>query len=180
MEVPATSFGLKTYADDSVQVMLRQVRSFLRDHPEVNALLDGEETGDPLLELFLDMAIDDWNSTPPLLGPIQVTNHPSRSMVILYVCAMCLWSAAIMQARNNLAYSDGGISVQTSDKSSIYQQLSAQLMQRYEYMKMRLKKSQNAEMAYGGLLSEYSLTTFAQYQWSSYDSYANLRDGFKV
>lgn len=176
----ATSFGLRTYADDSVQVILRQVRSFLRDHPEVNALLDGEETGDALLELFVDMAIDDWNTTPPLLGAIQVTNHPSRSLLILYVCGLCLWSAAILQARNNLAYSDGGISVQTSDKSQIYQQLASQLMGRYEQMKMRLKKSQNAEAAYGGLLSEYSLTTFAQYQWSSYDSYANLRDGFKV
>lgn len=177
--MPAT-FGLRTYADDSVQVILRQVRSFLRDHPEVNALLDGEETGDPLLELYVDMAIDDWNTTPPILGPVQVTNHPARSQMILYICALCLWSAAILQARNQLAYSDGGISVQTSDKSQIYQQISAQLMQVYEQKKLRYKKSQNAEAAYGGLLSEYSLTTFAQYQWSSYDSYANLRDGFKV
>lgn len=178
--MPASSFGLKTYVDDPVQVLLRQVRTFLRDHPEVNALIDGEETGDPTLELFVDMAIDDWVNSPPLLGPVTVENHPMKGALILYVCAMCLWSASILQARNNLAYSDGGISVQTSDKSQIYQQLSAQLMQRYEYLKMRLKKSQNAELAYGGLLSEYSLTTFAQYQWSSYDSYANLRDGFKV
>jgi len=175
-----TSFALRTYADDSVQVILRQVRSFLRDHPEVNALLDGEETGDSLLELYVDMAVDDWNTTPPILGPIQVTTHPARSQMIFYICALCLWSAAILQARNQLAYSDGGISVQTSDKSQIYQQISSQLMQIYEQKKLRYKKSQNAEAAYGGLLSEYSLTTFAQYQWSSYDSYANMRDGFKV
>ena len=178
--MPATSFGLRTYADDSIQVILRQVRSFLRDHPEVNALLDGEETGDALLELYVDMAVDDWNTTPPLFGAINVQNHPGRSLMIFYVCGLCLWSAAILQARNDLQYSDGGISVATSNKSQIYQQLSAQLMAVYEQKKLRMKKSQNTEMAYGGLLSEYSLTTFAQYQWSSYDSYANLRDGFKV
>lgn len=178
--MPARSFALKTYADDSVQVLLRQVRAFMRDQAAINALVDGEETIDDLLELFVDMAVDDWNTTPPLIGSITVQTHPAKNLLILYSAALALWSASILQARNNLQYSDGGISVQTSDKAPIYQQIASQIMQQYEAKKMRLKKSQNAEMAYGGLLSEYSLTTFAQYAWASYDSYANFRDGFKV
>lgn len=174
------SFALKTYADDAVQILLRQVRAFMRDYPAANALVDGEETGDELLELFVDMAIDDWNQTPPVLGRVTVESHPMRSQLVLYVAALALWSASLLQARNRLAYSDGGVSVQTSDKAEIYQQIAAQIMSQYEAKKARFKKSQNAELAYGGLLSEYSLTTFSQYQWASYDSYANLRDGFKV
>lgn len=172
------SFGLKTYVDDDIQILLRQVRDFMRDHGALNALIQGQESGDPLLELFIDMAVDDWNTTPPFIGNVTVSRHPARSLLILYASALCLWSASILQARNNLTYSDGGLSVNTSDKARPYQEMAAQIMQMYESKKMRHKKSQNAEMAYGGVYSEYTILTFSQYQQASYEAYANFRDGW--
>lgn len=151
-----TAFSVETYIDDDVQILIRQVRTWLRDFAEVNALLDGEEFQDGSLELFIDMALDDWSSTPPLIGRVSsVRAHPSRFLLMLKVVQLALMSASFMYARNNLTYSDGGITVATSDKAPLYLRIEERLRQEYDLQKMRLKRSLNAEQAYGGVHSEY-------------------------
>lgn len=174
----AASLGL--VADDATSVLIRQVRDFLRDHAAMNALTYGEETSDPLLRLYVAMAIDDWNSSPPLIGNITIDRHPSPTLLIYKVVSLVLWSAAILQARNNLQYSDGGISVQTSDKAPAYMSLAATFLQVYEEQKNRLKRSLNIEQGYGGVHSEYLLTNYTAFWNSSISAYEVLADGFKM
>lgn len=175
-----TPVALGLLADDATSILIRQVRDFLRDHPALNALTDGEETSDALLRLYVAMAVDDWNATPPLIGNVNVTTHPSPTLLIYKVIALVLWSASILQARNNLAYSDGGISVQTSDKAPVYMQLAGVFTQQYEGQKAALKRSLNIEQAYGGIHSEYLLTNYTAFWNSSIAAYEVLADGFHM
>ena len=177
-----TAFSVKTYIDDDVQILIRQIRTWMRDFTPLNALLDSEEFRDESIELFIDMALDDWSNTPPLIGRVSnVRNHPSRYLLILKVVQLALMSASFAYARNNLTYSDGGITVATSDKAPVYLSIESRLMQEYEAQKMRLKRSLNAEEAYGGVHSEYvNQGTVAGIALSSFDTHNLARFGFHV
>jgi hypothetical protein len=156
-----------------------QVRDYMRDFPEYNALLDGEETSDGLISLCADLAADDFTNTMPPIGNFQVENHPSLYLLLLGTVIQILRSAGILQARNNLNYSDGGLTVATSDKAQIYRAYAQWIITEYEHKKRNLKISLNAGAAYGGVRSEYSwVGAYGQYiGLASIDSYTAVRFG---
>lgn len=177
-----TAFAAKTYIDDDTQIFIRQVRRFMQDYPALNALLQGEEFKDGLLELFVDMALDDWSTTPPLLGRVSsVANHPSRYLLMLKVVIIALQSGAMLYARNNLSYSDGGVQLNTADRAPLYLQMASYFAQEYANGKQRLLTTMNAENAYGGVHSEYLMqSNVAGYNVGSFDGMTLLRMGFGV
>lgn len=156
-----------------------QVRDYMRDFPEYNALVDGEETSDGLINLCADLAADDFSSTMPPIGNFTVESHPSLYILLLGTVIQILRSAGILQARNNLNYSDGGLTVATSDKAQMYQAYAQWLMQEYEHKKRNLKISLNAAGGWGGIQSEYSwVGAYGQYiGLASIDSYTAVRFG---
>lgn len=139
---------------------LSKVRSYIRDSAALNALLDGVETSDAEMELCLDLAVDDFNTSPPLIGTFSAESHPSQSLLLIATVYWILQSAGILQSRNQLEYSSGGITVRSSDKTQLYQSWIAIFMQSYEAKKAALKKTLNAEQAYGGVSSEYVQINF--------------------
>jgi hypothetical protein len=158
-------------------MIIDYVRELLRDKAASNALLDGVETRDLLINMSIELAADDFSNTPPLIGQFTPERVPAN-MLILGTLIWVLRSAGFLQSRNQLEYSDGGIVVRVSDKTSLYQSWIANLIQEYEAKKLTYKKSVNAEQAYGGLHSEYSF-------YASYGSYlgglgtiSGLRFGF--
>lgn len=177
-----TAFGAKTYIDDDTQVFIRQVRRFMQDYGALNALLQGEEIKDSMLELFVDMALDDWSSTPPLLGRVtDVTQHPSRYLLMLKVVIIALQSSAMLYARNNLTYSDGGVQLNTADRAPLYMQIAEMFSREYASGKLRLLQTTNAENSYGGVHSEYLMqSNVAGYNVGSFDGMTLLRMGFGV
>jgi len=132
-----------------------QTRAFIRDNPNTNALLNGYETDDTLIGFCIELALDDWNTTPPLIGNFQLETHPAKSLVLLASVLWILKSAGLMQSRNQLDYASGGITIATSNKTPLYQSWINLLMQEYEAKKLNMKKAMNAEEAYGGISSEY-------------------------
>lgn len=159
-----------------------QIRDYLRDHPQFNALLDDFETSDSIISLCADLAADDFANSPPLIGRYIVENHPSMYLLFLGTLIQVLRSAGFLQARNNLNYSDGGLTVATSDKAPIYNTMLNNMMQEYEGKKRELKKSMNAMSAYGGIASEYMfIGAYGQYLGlASMDSFTAVRYGFFV
>lgn len=139
---------------------LEKVRLYIRDSAALNALLDGKETSDTEMDLCLELALDDFNTSPPLIGNFTLENHPSQSLVLLSTIYWILQSAGILQSRNQLEYSSGGITVRSSDKTQLYQSWIAIFLQSFEAKKANLKKSLNAEQAYGGISSEYVQVNF--------------------
>lgn len=137
-----------------------KIRAYIRDEPNLNALLDGKETGDTLLEFCLELALDDFNTSPPLIGNFALASHPSQTLVLLATVIWVLKSAGVLQSRNQLDYAAGGITVASSNKTPLYQSWINMMMQEYEAKKFNLKKSINAEAAYGGVSSEYVQVNF--------------------
>lgn len=137
------------------------LRLFLNDTPELNRLIRREESTDEKLDLAMDLATDDYNITPPLLGTSTLGTFPSLYLLIYGSTIQVLRSAGILQSRNELAYSSGGVSVRIFDKTQLYQSWINQFIAEYERKKNNFKISANINNAMaGGVASEYSILNY--------------------
>ena len=145
--------GASTRLNEIVSV----VRLYLRDFPELNRLIQGEETSDRMIAWSVVDALDDFNSTPPFVGSYGQTNFPSLSLLREGAVIRVLESVGLLQLRNQMNYSDGEITVQISDKSQFLMGWINMLRGSYEQKKVRIKSSINVEQAFegSGIHSEY-------------------------
>lgn len=135
----------------------KYLRLFLRDTPELNRLIRTEESDDEMLEFAIDMAIDDWNFTTPMINPMTIETFPSIFMLMHGAAIQVLKSQGIYQARNELAYQAGGSSIVRSNKTGVYQQWLINFSNEYELKKRNIKMQQNIEGGWGYVASEYML-----------------------
>lgn len=137
------------------------LRLFLNDTPELNRLIRQQESTDEKLDLALDLATDDYNITPPLLQAHSLSNFPSLYLLIYGATIQVLRSAGILQSRNELAYSSGGVSVRIFDKTQHYQSWIMQFVAEYERKKQNFKVAENINSSLaGGIPSEYSILNY--------------------
>jgi len=148
--------------DRARQEFRRLLRLFLNDTPELNRLIRRHESSDDKLDLATALALSDFNDTPPLLNQYSVSNFPSLYLLIYGSTINVLRSAGLLQSRNELAYSSGGVSVRIFDKTQLYQSWIAQFMGEYEMKKRNFKIALNINGALGGggVPSEYSLLSY--------------------
>lgn len=142
--------------NQTLQSVLAEVRNYLRDHPELNRLIDGEETSDRQMRWYIAEVVDDWNLTPPPIGYQPISNIP-RSVLIKGVMAEVLFSVAILNLRNSLRYTDGQVTVDL-DKHQSLVAMSQMMKREYELKRDKIKVSQNISNALGavcGVHSEY-------------------------
>lgn len=145
--------------DLPLQQLINTVRLYLRDYPELNRLIRGEEHSDRMIAWAIFDAIDDWNSTPPLIPPAQLGSFPSKSLLLRGTVIALLESVGLLMTRNHLTFSDGGIQVGVSDKTPLIQSWLQLIGNRYEEKKQRLKIAINIELGWGqGVHSEYLWT----------------------
>lgn len=101
------------------------LRAFLRDYPELNELIEGEETSDRMLLMAAGLALVRYNGTPPasslsLEGVFQ-QNH--QDVLLMMAVVYVLESALLLQARNQINYSTGGTTVGVNDKAPLYMKM---------------------------------------------------------
>ncbi|MEC8306290.1 MAG: hypothetical protein VXZ72_00320 [Chlamydiota bacterium] len=134
-----------------------EVRMYLRDYPELNRLIEGEETSDRMIAWAVIDALDDINNRPPAIGSFTVGNFPYRSLLLRGTVITVLQSVGILQTRNQLQYSDGGISVGASDKAPMLMQWIQMLSASYEQKLDKWKISRNITEAFSGesVMSDY-------------------------
>ena len=138
--------------------LIAMVRTKMRDFPELNRLIEGQETSDREIAFALIETIDDFNSTPPLIQSYGVEDFPSPSLLIRGAIINVMESVGILQTRNHMSYSDGqGVQVSVSDKAPMLMQWVQLYLSQYERKKLRLKKALNLKGALNGssLSSEY-------------------------
>jgi hypothetical protein len=137
------------------QNFVPEVRGYVRDFPELNRIIHGEESSNRLIEYCVRLAIDEYNTTPPLTRfPLQ--QFPSRTILLQLTLLYLLQSVGILHSRNRIAYNDGGFSVETEQQDTLYQNwinlIRSQVMPRLQ----RLKVAINIESGWGaGVGSEY-------------------------
>ena len=146
----------------SVEYFVQSVRLFMRDYPELNRLTKGEESSDRMIVWAIIHTVDDFNSTPPLIG-VSWEEIP-KSILLYGVVATLLDSVIMLSTRNHLAYSDGGINVNL-DKSGLLMQLRQMVNGTYEQKKDRYKIALNISRGFGNVSSEYWIVNGSYGAW---------------
>lgn len=137
------------------------LRLFLMDTEELNRLLRRKEIDDKRLELAIQLCISCWNTTTPLMYPVNIGNFPSLYLLIHGSALQALKMAGLYQSRNELTYSSGGSSFVRSNKTQYYQSWIQNFSSEFESKMLNMKIQQNVEAAYGtGFHSEYWLVGF--------------------
>lgn len=146
-DVPSAELELNNF--------IQQVRTYTRDYPELNRLIKGVESSNRQIVWAISDALDDYNTTPPFTR-FTLTNFPSKSLLVRGTVISLLESIGLLQTRNHLSFSDGGLQVGVNDKTPFIQSWLQLLKNSYEEKKLRLKIAYNIEQAWGGgVHSEY-------------------------
>ena len=126
-----------------------EVRSFMRDHPELNRLISGGESSTRLIEDCMWLALDEWNTTPPLMNH-RVENFPSRVLLLQLTLCHLLTSVGILRSRNRFRYNEGGFSAETDSQDGLYQRWIQLLRAQAAPGMQSLKVSMNIASGWGG------------------------------
>lgn len=152
-------------AEIELNNLVNQIRSFLRDYPELNRLIKGVENSNRQIVWAIVDCLDDFNTTPPFTR-FTLDNFPSKSLLIRGTVITLLESVGLLQTRNQLSFSDGGIQVGVSDKTPYLQSWIQLFRNQYEEKKQRLKVAYNIELGWGGgLHSEYRFVNNFYGEW---------------
>lgn len=133
-----------------------EVKVYVQDKPEVNYLLPGEEFLPQQIELSITLAIDEFNMAIQPVSSFNVYNFPSKAILMYGVLAKLYAGQAAMYARNQMDYSDGGVSLPIEERAPLYQQIAATFQQQFETMGKAWKVNANIQDGFGGSYSDYS------------------------
>jgi hypothetical protein len=127
------------------------VREYMRDYSELNRLIKGQESGDRQVAWAVLDALDDFNGTPPLtLYSLSYLLQRRQSALLRRMTAITLIeSVGLLQTRNHLNYSDGGLNVGVNDKTPLLHQWLNLFKSTTEQMKQRVKVAMNIESILG-------------------------------
>lgn len=97
------------------------VRGYLRDLPELNRLLAGVESGDRFIAWAICDALSMFNGTPHFTT-MTLEDMLSRNqhwLLLRMTTVTLLESVGLLQTRNHINYSNGGINVGVNDKTPL-------------------------------------------------------------
>jgi hypothetical protein len=153
--MPANTAGRFYTGADNPSVTVDDIRMYIKDFSDRNRLLQASEFSDDRIRLCMEMALDDFN-TIPIQTAFTLDGFPSRTILLLGTIAHMYKGEKIFQARNNLTYNDGGISVNDTDKAAVYEKIGDQFMQEFETKTRWWKREFNLAQGWGGFGSEYA------------------------
>lgn len=108
---------------DTMRSFVQTVRLYMRDHAELNRLIAGEESSDRMIAWAVLDALSDFNSTPPPLGEFTlddlIQQRQLQSLLLRMTVIALIESVGLLQTRNQLNYSDGGLNVGVNDKTPL-------------------------------------------------------------
>lgn len=147
-----------------------RVRLFMRDFPELNRLVEGEESNDRMIAFAVYDALSDFNSETPHIGTYGFTEFMEKNwhhQLMLKTVVCLLESVGLLQTRNHLPFSDGGLNVAVSDKTPLLQAWIQLFDMRWEKFKKNAKISDNIAQLYGGAGGVSSELFIVNGYWSS-------------
>jgi len=134
------------------------LRAYIKDNTALNRLLEfTEENINDELDLYLNMSLGFLNFIPPFIGSHTIETFPFGTLLIHQASIECLISNGIVNARNDLTYNNGGITIKISDGDRYLKQL--QLLYRMTDMEIKsyrqIKIALNIDGGFGGVGSPY-------------------------
>jgi hypothetical protein len=145
---------------DQFNAFIQMMRHWMRDYPQLNRLIRGVEHSNRLIAWAALDCLSDFNGTPPPLGNYtieQLLDLGYTSLLRRGTAIALFESVGVLQTRNHLNFSDGGINVAISDKTPQLQSWMQLFQSKYEQDKMKVKISLNIQGILGerGVHSEY-------------------------
>lgn len=142
-----------------IDPIVDDLRHYLRDSKGLNTLLcDKVESTDEDLQRAIFMGLLWFNSMAPMTAHrIESFPYSAYHFLINEAVIEVLFSAGILHSRNNLAYSDGGVSVNDHDKAGAYQgwMQIIQSLKQLRASEKQYKVQKNIEACFGGMHSEF-------------------------
>ena len=136
---------------------VEEVRAYIRDFPELNRIIRGQETSNRMMEYCVWLSLDEWNTTPPF-SSTTIARFPSRLLLLQLTICHILTSVGLLKSRNKMPYSDGGFSVDTETQDSSYQQWIQLLRSQANPRMMSIKIALNIAGGWGASVrSDYAL-----------------------
>lgn len=133
----------------------QQIRDFLADSVENNHLIDGEEFTDSRINLCMELAVDSYNVLPPITG--ATLNDFSSKTLLLYGTCWHLYNGQVaLAARNQMSYSDGGLTVPIEERYQFYIQMADSFASQFKSMAKDDKIARNMESGWGTVKTDYA------------------------
>lgn len=112
--------GITTLSPE-MRAFVPVVRMYLRDYPELNRLVKGFETGDRFIAWAVCDAMSWFNGTPHLtnLGLADLLARQQHWLLTRMTSVTIMESVGLLQTRNHINYSNGGINVGVNDKTPL-------------------------------------------------------------
>jgi hypothetical protein len=129
------------------QDFVQMVRLYMRDFPELNRITAGEESNDRQIAWAVLDALSDFNGTPHLTSYtldelLQFNQHALlRRMTVIAL----IESVGLLQTRNHINYSDGGLNVGVNDKTPLLMNWLQYFKAFTDQLKQRVKVSLNIQ-----------------------------------
>ena len=145
----------------TTQNFVQVVRLFLRDYSELNRLIAGEETSDRMIAWAVLDAVSDFNSTPHVTGFSldDLLGRNLQHLLLRMTVISVIESVGMLQTRNHINYSTGGMNVGVNDKTPMLMNWLQYFKATTEQKLQRVKVAMNINSILGageaGVHSEY-------------------------
>lgn len=126
---------------------IESVRLFMRDFAELNLLIAGQESSDRIIVWATQDFLSDFNGTPPFTGYglEELASRNLQHLAVRGTAITLLQSVMLLQIRNHLPFSDGGLSVEINGKAPLIQSVLQLFQSAYEQNKRQVKTALNIE-----------------------------------
>jgi hypothetical protein len=123
------------------------VRLYHRDFPELNRIVAGEESSDRQIAWAVYDAMADFNGTPHFTSFTleDILQRNQHALILRMATISLIESVGLLQTRNHINYSNGGINVGVNDKTPMLMNWLQYFKAFTEQMKQRVKVAINIE-----------------------------------
>lgn len=131
----------------SMQAFIPVVRGYLRDDAQLNRLIAGEETGDRQIAWAILDALSRFNGTPHFTNFSfdEMLAYQQHYLMLRLTTETVLESVGLLQTRNHINYSNGGINVGVNDKTPLIQSWLQMFSARNDQLITRVKVAFNIQ-----------------------------------
>jgi hypothetical protein len=123
------------------------VRLYHRDFHELNRIVAGEESSDRQIAWAVYDAMADFNGTPHFTSFTleDILQRNQHALILRMATISLIESVGLLQTRNHINYSNGGINVGVNDKTPMLMNWLQYFKAFTEQMKQRVKVAINIE-----------------------------------
>lgn len=148
---------------------VQMVRAFTRDIPELNRIVSGEESSDRQIAWAILDALADFNGTPHLTNYTleELLQYQQHALLRRMTVISLVESVGLLQTRNHINYSDGGLNVGVNDKTPLLMNWLQYFKASTDQLKQRVKVALNIQ----GILGPSNAGVFSEY-WAVNATYA--------